>query len=66
MVPVDHSYITSALVGWGGGGGGGGQKMPILLIFSTKNMLRGVQKSQKCDDVIHEWSHGCTTEKLKV
>ena len=48
----DHSYITSALVG-----GGEGQKM---LILSTKNMLtqggRGVQKSQKFDDVIHEWS----------
>ena len=55
MVVRDHSYITSALVG-----GRGVRKCQFLLILSTKNMLtqggRGVQKSQKCDDVIYEWS----------
>ena len=41
-MPWDHSYITSALVG-------GGKTC-------WRRGGRGVQKSQKCDDVIYEWS----------
>ena len=52
----DHSYITSALVGGEGGSENANFCLFLVLKHADVGGGEGVKKSQKCDDVIYEWS----------